>query len=182
MTLDRPSLGERYETAADTSDLTLHFDRRSDADILLAAGYAAAGNVRGTQALMLYRMRATGDRSGVRELARVSSGWLMGWRPPVGVKPLRRAQCQEIAAAVIHWWFEDSCSHCHGRRYELVPGTNVVSDNLCHVCNGAGKEPVDHRLRREHQEAGRWLANQFEDLMSYILADMAKRLRSEVEL
>jgi len=43
---------ERYDSACTTTDLTVR-EGRCDADSILAAGYAAAGNERGTQALSL---------------------------------------------------------------------------------------------------------------------------------
>ena len=43
-TAERPGISERYALAARSSDLTVNPDARTDADMLLAAGYAAAGN------------------------------------------------------------------------------------------------------------------------------------------
>ena len=178
--IDRPTVGERYEHAADTSDLTLR-PGRCDADLLLAAGYAAQGNVKGTQALTLYRMRATGSVDGLSPLVSAATGWLLDHRTP-GERQLRIQDAQHIASTVVHWWLAGACTHCEGRRYELVPGTQIISDDLCRVCDGRGKEPVEHRLRREHQEHGRWLAAEFERLQSYILSDMAQRLRPALDL
>lgn len=178
--LDRPTVGERYDLATDANDLTLRAGR-CDADILLAAGYAAAGNVRGTQALSLYRMKATGDRAGLTLLMTTSAGWLMRRSRRGGRADLTQRQAEAVAGTVLLWWLEGVCSHCEGRRYELVPGTQIVSDNLCKVCDGAGKEPVHHRMRKELHEPARWLAGEFESLMSYVLSDMASRLRGELD-
>lgn len=178
--LERPTVAERYDLATDTTDLTLR-GGRCDADLLLAAGYAAAGNVRGQQALALYRMKATGDRAGLTALLDTSTGWLVGRSRRGGRADLTSKQAQAVAGTVLLWWLEGVCPHCEGRRYELVPGTQITSDNLCHVCAGKGKEPVEHRMRRELQEPAIWLASEFEALMSYILADMGARLKRDVD-
>ena len=125
-------------------------------------------------------MAANQDTAGHGDVIRESTGWLMGMQPPKGVKPPRRHEARSISMSVVAWWLSGVCRHCQGRRYDLVPGTQVVSENLCRTCFGAGREPVEHRVAREHAHAARWLANQYEDLMSYILADMARRLRSDM--
>ena len=178
--IDRPTVGERYDHATDTSDLTVRAGR-CDADLLLAAGYAAQGNVKGSQALTLYRMRATGAVDGWGPLVKASVSWLLDRRTP-GERQMRIAHAYQVSNQVLHWWLAGTCTHCEGRRYELVPGTQIISDELCRVCDGRGKAPVEHRLRREHQEHGRWLAAEFERLQSYILSDMAQRLRPALDL
>ena len=50
------SLGEAYISATGTGRLEVDADRRTDADVLLAAAFASAGNLRGSMALVLYRL------------------------------------------------------------------------------------------------------------------------------
>lgn len=173
------SVAERYDVATDTSDLGLR-DGRCDADVLLAAGYATARNTRGALALSLYRIRATGHRNGLLQIANAAEGWLVDRRPPGGGKPMRLAEARKLGWSVLLWWLDGVCPHCQGRRYELVPGTQVVSDNLCHVCDGSGRPPLASRVRREHAEPAAWLAAELDRMMSFVLADMAKRLRNEL--
>jgi len=125
-------------------------------------------------------MKATGERAGLTLLMTTSAGWLMRRSRRGGREDLSQRQAEAVAGTVLLWWLEGVCSHCEGRRYELVPGTQIVSDNLCKVCDGAGKEPVHHRMRKELQEPARRLAGEFESLMSSVLSDMASRLRTEM--
>lgn len=175
------TVGERYDLATDAHDLTLR-PGRCDADVLLAAGYAAAGNARGAQALALYRIRATGSRNGLAQIVDVAAGWMVDRRPQPGEKTLRLGAARDVSARVLLWWIDGVCPHCQGRRYELVPGTQMVSDNLCWACDGAGRLPVEDRVRREHQTAARWLAAEFDRMLAYVMADMARRLSPRLDL
>lgn len=180
MSVRGASVEERYDVATETSDLSL-MPGRCDADVLLAAGYAASRNTRGAQALALYRMRATGSRAGMARAIDWAAGWLLDRRLPwPNRKPVRVNEAREIATAVLQWWLDDVCRQCQGRRYELVPGTQVVSDNICHACAGTGRSPVQDRVRREHQDCAQWLAGECERAMAFVLSDMARRLSQRI--
>jgi hypothetical protein len=49
-----------------------------DADVLLAAAYAASGDERKLLALRLYRAQASGDFSGLQVVAEQADNWLNG--------------------------------------------------------------------------------------------------------
>lgn len=66
--IDRPTIGERYANATESSDLRVLADRRGDADTLIAAGWISEGF--GTS---LYRLRTEFDAvKGEHELAEVN--------------------------------------------------------------------------------------------------------------
>lgn len=175
---DRPNVGELYDRSTGTSDLTLR-PGKCDADVLMAAGYAAQGSRRAQVALSLYRMRATGDRHGLADVLHQSADWLLDWKPPPGIKRLRKSEAADVAKRVVKWWMAGVCNHCQGRQYELIPGTRVCSDDVCPACHGRGREPVEQWVLRQQQEPARWLASEYDQLVSSILSNMARRLRPE---
>lgn len=179
----RPTIAERYGSASETSDLRLRDDRRTDADVLLAAAYASRGDRRGMIALATYRMKLTGDRHGIAQVVEEAMGWLIGRGARSGGKAkLGRPEARHISETVLRWWLDDVCRRCHGRRYELVPGTQIVSDNLCHTCHGTGKRPLEHMLDKKRVDSGRWLAAELDSLTSYIVADMAGVLNERLSV
>lgn len=172
-------IAERYDTAVDTSDLTLRLGR-CDADMLLAAGYATAGDTRGAQALALYRMRATGSRVDVARAVDGLTAWLLDRRRQP--RAMRIASARAVAATVLHWWLDDVCRACGGRGYELVPGTQIVGDTPCQACGGAGRSALEHRVPSEHRDAARWLAGEIDESTQRVFSAMARRLRRDVDM
>lgn len=194
---DIPSLGERYITA------------RNSADVLLAAAFAEAGNLKGTMALTLYRVAedrrerlvlqsaaaAEPPRTLPHELVLLHD-WavpeLRRWSTRGRGKLMTRNQASHVAERVLKWWCTDVCQACEGRGYMLLPGTQIRSDKLCSECNGTdtdgrefqgmGRPPVERRLKRSQREAGRWLASEFASMLAMALSEMAARLRPSLDL
>lgn len=184
-----PSLGERYIT-------------RTQADVLLAAGFAQAGNTRGVMALTLYRAAedwrlaavAVQQRS-TAEPPRTMADELIAlhaWCVPQlrrRFPTMRHSVASGVAERVLKWHLTDVCPACNGRGYQLVPGTQIVSDALCTECNderagylGMGRPPVERRLKKNQREAGRWLASEFASMLAYVLSEMAARLRPSLDI
>lgn len=167
---------ERYALAQQAKEIVVDLTHRTGADYLLAAGMAQAGSPRNRAAISLYRLQqkiAAGDTHDIMAWGVTQAVQQYG-RAPHNVHPKAATKLVEI---VLHWWLEGVCPHCEGRRFELVPGTQIVSATPCHLCGGRGKEPVTHRLHRKHRDAGRWLADEFDNLVSLVARDMAARLR-----
>jgi hypothetical protein len=95
---------------------------------------------------------------------------------------LRYSHASLIAERVLRWTLTDVCQACGGRGYTLLPGTNIRSDNLCSECGGVGRSPVESRLKKSHREAGRWLASEFAQMLTYVLSEMAQRLRPSLDI
>lgn len=179
-TKDRPTLAERYSSVSETSDLTLR-PTRCDADVLLAAGYATAGNERGALALSVYRMKVTGDRAAFGPLVEDAIDRLIRRGVRAGGRDkLNRPEARYIAETVMHWYLNDNCRHCTGRRYELIPGMQVTSANLCQTCSGTGRHPLEQVIKKTRVEPARWLAGELDAMCSYVLADMAVKLSNQL--
>lgn len=178
-TIERPDLPESYAMATGTSDLTVS-PHRCDADKLLAAGYAAAGNAEGALALSLWRMRETRDTRGFAKLAEISANWIIGrsHRPgPRRLPRITRIHAQDLARIVLQWWLADTCLTCQGRKHPTVPGANRLNyDHDCVGCHGTGKHPVEKVVHNDHREHARWLAAEYDAMAGQIFRDMAKRL------
>jgi hypothetical protein len=178
------SLGERYARATITDDITVSADDRTDADKLLAAGFAAMGNVRGQMALALYRLdlNHVATRGEIRLLLETSASELCARSQRAGRWKLRVSTAFEIAETVVRWWVDSTCSACNGRKVDLIPGTQLTSARPCQACQGFGKAPVETRLPFKRQEAGRWLADDYRSMLGFVFGEMAARLANTLDL
>ena len=52
----------------------------------------------------------------------------------------------ETYMAALLWWMDSMCHACHGRRWEVIPGTPTLSDRACPVCKGSGERPKPNGL------------------------------------
>lgn len=50
------------------------------------------------------------------------------------------------AEAVLIWWLDKNCPKCHGRKFELIPGTGRMSGKVCKYCSGSGERIIPHGL------------------------------------
>lgn len=182
MTIDDlpPSVLEKYAAATQTSDLTLR-EGRCDADMLLAAGYAAHHDEVGRQALMINRMLVTGDYSRMDVAVEYAYRWVrsaqMGRK--AALPHSDRKTTMNVVNVTMRWWLRGVCPACDGRRMSLIfPGAQVTSAKLCHVCDGAGKVSLD-KLAGEHWQAARWLAAELDRLLDKIEHDMKAALKRQ---
>lgn len=49
---------------------------------------------------------------------------------------------EDAALAIVAWWLHKVCKRCHGRRYDVVPGTARLSAKQCPSCGGTGEARV----------------------------------------
>lgn len=167
---------ERYDEALHTGQIVVDSEHRTSADYLIAAAWAQASDRRNIAALALFRLHEKLSDEGVA----VIRSWAiqaMCREYARGKSPLRPTAAREIFEIVLHWKLEGVCPRCDGRKFQLVPGTQVISGHACDLCLGAGREPVQHRLPKRHHDAGRWLADQLDSMLTYAASEMARRLR-----
>lgn len=185
---------EHYARAAVTSRIEVIERRRTDADHLMAAAWACNGMPRYTMALVLFRA-ASDCREGAQAIAdnrpyTQRPGTLPGelrdlhaWSFPRLIewsgqraKPMRTSLALSITGSVIEWWSSSVCKACKGRGYGLIDGSPVTSDVVCTECSGHGKPPVERRLKKSQREAGRWLASEYDVMVSEVFGAMRQAL------
>jgi hypothetical protein len=172
---DAPTLEERYSGAARSSDLTVHPDHRGDADLLIAAGLATSHTTRGAVAMKIWRMQADGTRIGIGQVADQLAEW-----PHRAKMRARNRTSRRVAETVLAWMLSSVCIRCQGRKYELVPGTQVTSEHFCQLCDGGGRPPLEPLLG-QNVEAGRWLVATINALYAEIFDGMARRGRQQID-
>lgn len=167
---------ERYARAQQAGEIVVTTEHRTSADYIIAAGMAQASSPRNRAAVALYRLRQHVSAADTRDIVAWGTTQTVRkfGRAPHNLHP---AAARSLVEVVLHWWLEGVCPHCQGRRFELVPGTQIVSATPCHLCDGRGKEPVTHRVHRRHRDASRWLADELDNMGSLVERDMAERLR-----
>lgn len=77
----------------------------------------------------------------------------------------------DAALAIIAWWLNKVCGKCHGRGYDVVPGTARLSDKPCRACDGSGE------ARLPMGEMGKRAANFMDDCTHRARQQISKRLR-----
>ncbi len=179
---DRPKLDETYARATRSADLSASSEYRTDADILLAAGYAAQKNRNGMVALMAYRMKITGDRASKSEIVEALVDHMNFEVLRRRTLPkINRPNARVVVQTVVNWWSNDNCEVCTGRLMEPIPGTPHLSANYCKACAGGGKRPIPDLGDRFNRHAV-WLAAELDHMLTFIVGDMARMLRPQLDL
>lgn len=179
---DRPKLDETYARATRSTDLSASSEHRTDADILLAAGYAAQKNRNGMIALMAYRMKITGDRASKAEIVEALVDHMNYEVQRRHALPrINRPNARAVVVTVVNWWSNDNCEECTGRLMEPIPGTPHLSAIYCKACAGGGKRPIPDQGARFNQHAA-WLAAELDHMLTFIVGDMARMLRPSLDL
>ena len=194
---DSRTVQEAYSTAANTSNLRLCVREgasRSDADILVAAGWSRSRV--GGALLRLHSEYDGADHSSMprADMLHSSAGaqsqdeGLTHRRAQVFARLKTLPQVREqlaaqairwridapnsVAAAVLYWWLQPTCSACEGRKFESMPGAARLSARACKACAGTGVSRVPHG------EAGRRMANFIDDCVHRARQSIGNRLHS----
>lgn len=148
---------ERIGMAQYTDDLgEVGLDEVGDVDIIRACGMAGVGNPLG---LSIWRWRYGGDQ---REMFAVARGLMDDGHEPT------------LVAKVLSHLANDVCKHCHGRGYDVVPGTPLLSDTLCVHCQGTGRATIAGDQERE-------LVEKIARLEREIAASIMRKLARQME-
>lgn len=200
---------EVYTSAGNSSDLRVEADRRSDADVLIAAGLSPT-----RVGMALLRLHSEWDKAekprrptpgAVAALAatmpkdlkeadrmhmarRQAQDWYMDEMAKLVNKlkslPAVRAQLTAYVPkwgiaeaalkvpAVIAYWLDQTCPHCHGLKYQRIAGAPTLSNRACKSCGGTGIAPIPHG------QEGRRVACYMDDCVSRARTALRQRLRS----
>lgn len=176
---DRRTIEESYTSATASSNLRCEAEKRTDVDVLIAAGYTP-----GILGAALMRLHSEWDGCAKpRTMTETDARMLMGalkslpkvlsilsdWALQKGHEPLRLPQL-----AICHW-LDSTCHQCHGRGHELIPGTPSLG-RKCNACHGSG------RRQEPKGEAGRQILNIMDEAVAVARASMKKRLRQSLDV
>lgn len=177
---ERRTVEESYTSATNSSNLRCEADRRTDVDVLIAAGCTP-----GILGSALMRLHSEWDGCAKpRSMTETDARLLMGniktlprvleilseWAKLRGMdEPIRLAQ------AVIAHWVDSTCHACHGRGHEVIPGTPSLG-RKCKACHGTG------RRKEPKGEAGRLMLSLMEDCVVRARTSIKKRLRQSMDV
>lgn len=175
LTDDCKTIEESYTSATTSSNLRCEPDKRTDLDVLIAAGCTP-----GILGSALMRLHSEYDSSSEKRPGSQTDAILLMGK----LKSLPRvleaieawavlrgpAEPKRLAHAVVAHWLDSTCQPCGGRGHEMIAGTPSLG-RRCKACQGSGKrkEPMG--------EAGRKALNLMEDCVNVARDGMRKRLR-----
>ncbi len=176
-TTEALSVEEQYVNANNSSNLRVEADRRSDADILIAAGWSAS-----RLGSALIRLHTEYDRTALPpgKVAETDYRLLLGRLkslPDVREQvTLQVAQWgiekpETVAITVIAWWLHKICRVCRGRKFELIAGTPALSAKHCKCCRGTGEAPLPYGYE------GKRIERYLDECIERATASIKKRLR-----
>lgn len=174
---------ELYLRAISSTSLTIDPDRRTQADTIIAAGMCAPQTSQRDLALRVWRLRASSEMQGARQLADDLAPMVMRMsvagvgkfsRPTVS-----RIKAAHIAMETLKWWCMQTCPACHGRGHPVILNTPKLDTTRdCHHCEGTGIRPM-HRYVKNHALAQK-LVDKLNSLAAAVFSDMARKLADDM--
>lgn len=172
---------ERYTTAITTDNLKMDTREHAsigDVDVLTAAAWAPARL--GSALLRLASEYDSASRAG--QGSRMDAALFVGRLRTL--PDVRRQVALQLAAwgvekpedaalAIAAWWLKRVCGKCHGRGFEVVPGTARLSAKQCRACDSSGEARVPAG------EQGRRAANWLDECLSRGRQSIRQRLRRD---
>lgn len=173
------TMPERYARATETSRLIVGVRRTSDADVLMATGWAAQKDPRRALAMRLFRLQVGRTREGLGEVLAGAEVMLMrklsdGGRL-VGINQVAR---RAVVADTIGHMLDPTCHYCNGLGHAVIEGTVSLSTQICLSCHGTGKRQLARAVPREHLKHAQWLEDELNRLTA-VTFDAAKKLLAE---
>lgn len=167
---------EAYVSATQSSNLRCEPDKRTDLDVLIAAGCTP-----GILGSALMRLHSEYDSSSEKQARTATDAILLMGKlkslPRVlealeGWALLRGLDAPgKLAQAVTAYYLDSKCTACEGRGHERVAGTPMLG-RQCKVCRGTGKrkEPMG--------DAGRLMLSMMEECVMGARNSIKRRLRN----
>lgn len=119
---------EKYIVANRSSHLRVEADKAGAVDLLICAGWSQS-----RIGMALMRLKTKADRAGLEQVHTQIAIQAARWNIE---------HPEAVAAAVLAWWLNRLCGACHGRKFELVKDTPMLSTKQCKPCRGAGEMPT----------------------------------------
>lgn len=172
-----PGVEERYLKASNTSNLRVQADRRSDADVLIAAGWSAKGlggallRLHGEWDAAAKKPRGMSDTDLILLRGRLKSLTSALAYLVEAMEKLGMASPQARAGAIVGYWLHQACHKCHGLKFETIMDTPVLSAVRCKSCHGTGLGWAPHG------QDGKRMLNLMDDSVSRAREGIKARLR-----
>lgn len=179
----KPSLAERYVHATGSSDLRVYAARPSDVDKLIAAALVCVEHPRRNVAMMVLRLRQSGDLRGAYGVAQALATMVRshdfrlrkGGRDVISMR-----DASEMCLAMLKWWSCPACPVCAGRGHPVIGGTPMLDESQCCLaCAGTGVVHLEQVVGRERVALAQWLAGEMSALSGAAMSAMRQRLVSE---
>lgn len=158
-------MSEWLSSAEVSSDLT-HKETMCDVYVLGAAGMAAI------QARMpVFRVKYLRDARELEAAKRIFVNWT---RRSMLNRKLSAGAASRTGVQILTHWLNDVCDTCRGVRFEVAPGTPMLTDRECQACNGTGKRPI--KASREMIEVYRDVMSRADDACTQIAIIVREKL------
>ncbi|UIF90880.1 hypothetical protein [Cupriavidus sp. UYPR2.512] len=145
--IDAPNTLERLATAMGSRDLSIKRGT-SDVDYIIALGMTARANSAASAMVNLHlAQNPAAYKEAERAAVAVARHLNLKRRWKLKVRDLIR-----ISGTALKYYICPVCPHCFGRKFDLFPGTQRLSDKICRPCHGTGKRPLPLQHGREIAE------------------------------
>lgn len=179
---DRPTIGERYARAAQSTDLTPALDHRTDADVLLSAGIVAAKDPKLALALAIYRLRLAGSTDGLHSIVESAQEWLLSYLSRGGNRPMPRPAREALLMSTLAWWANPTCPFCEGRCFVAVEDAGRLSAVECSACYGTGHRPLARSVPHPYIKHAYWIVDRLDANILTIQTAMGRLLSQRMDL
>lgn len=171
---DRPSVAEQYLRSTVSTDLRMR-ELPCDADKLLAAAYAQGRDRDRQLALVLWRMRATGQTYDYKRVVDLFNARL---HSNLNRRGKRARNTRPTVEKALWWWLHPTCKSCDGLGHPKIDGTPVLDESIqCAACDGTGQSDWRTLIREDEHKTAAYVIDLLDSYSAMVFADMAKLLR-----
>lgn len=170
---------ERYTTAITADNLKMDTREHAsigDVDVLTAAAWAPARL--GSALLRLaseyarpVRLQGMSASDAILLMDQLKTLPDVRRELSIQLKTWGHVKPEDGALSIIAWWLHKVCGKCHGRGYDVVPGTARLSAKPCRACDGSGE------ARLPMGEMGKRAANFMDECLQVARTRMRRALR-----
>jgi hypothetical protein len=109
-------------------------------------------------------------------------GWMRRARIDSRQVRIPRPEARQVAELTLAWWIYSNCPVCTGRQFKLGQGGQYLTASVCPACHGTGKRPVPSKIRAERRALASWLFAELDTLVSFMIAEMARKMNTRANL
>lgn len=160
---------ERVSSAMNSSNLKLK-ETACDLDAIMALGMATR---RMPMASELISLHLGGSRAAFKDARKAAIKLTARLNLKRKWDITLRQDVVRIADAAMKMYLSPVCPECHGTKYEVVPGTPMLSATHCHKCHGTGRRNFPIKDGRKISEVV-WVLCSIEDVAEDAIRKMLR--------